>query len=658
MSVIISVIGSKPESDEYQCALRLKEIIDIGLPKSAIGEIVLHANATLMGQTVKDVDLMMMGTLQNYTLPLSFTGNNQEIVQDNVEISSFCTAIEIKSHNIGGIFRQGTEFYVKYGTKVHSVTTQSNDQKIATMNFFNRALGYSPFITNIIWFTAITKDELKNLLTIDSREMPSNVLSNSFSVQELMQLLVWQKEPRFYFGKYHFDSSYTNHAVNDLRKIFQLFAKSKSNMGELTRKRIEQITCKAVNGSIEIPSQGKMAIYRGRAGTGKTVGLIQMAIKLVDDRDARVLILTYNRALVSDIRRLFTLAELPDMFEESCVAINTMQSFFYRIIRDSLYDGNLDGEVYLEKYDSLLNEMVTFLNSGEDSLDLIKELMGKDCYLNWDYCLIDEAQDWSSTERDLIFKLFGFDFVIIADGGRQFVRNTDICDWSIIADRKTIKLKYCLRQKTNLVKFINHCLLESGKAENKILCADKMPGGKVVICSNKEKVFDLCRNEMDALKASGNIPYDLLFLVPSSMVQKDSRHFIYQKDFEDNGLFIWDGTNEEIRASFSIMGDEARLLQYDSVRGLEAWTVVCLEFDTFLEEKLRLFDESKGSSSLFLESVEDRKLKYLLNWILIPLTRAIDTIVITLKDTDSPIAVLLKKVAAENPDYITMIEED
>lgn len=70
----------------------------------------------------------------------------------------------------------------------------------------------------------------------------------------------------------------------------------------------------------------KQIIYRGRAGTGKTVGLIRTAIHLVDEGQARVLMLTYNKALVSDIRRLFALAELPDMFEANCLHINTMHS--------------------------------------------------------------------------------------------------------------------------------------------------------------------------------------------------------------------------------------------------------------------------------------------------------------------------------------------
>jgi len=406
MSVIISVIGAKPESEEYQGALKLKEILRDGLSRNVIGEIILHANVTLMGQTVKDVDLLMMGTLKNLEIPLSITNINDEISVETVDITSFCTAIEIKSHDISGIIREGTEFYVKYGVNRHSVTTQSNEQKISVMNFYKRMLGgYSPFVTNLIWFSGATPEDIKDILKIESKVMPSNVLGNDFNVVELMQLLVWQKKPKLYWGKYHFDSNFEGRSINELRNVFKLFAKAKTSMGELTRSRIEQITSKAINSSID-GSSDKMTIFRGRAGTGKTVGLIRTAINYVDERDARVLILTYNRALASDIRRLFTLAELPDMFQASCVSINTMQSFFFSLVNLGLYDGNLIGEDYLNNYYTYLTELYEFLSSDTEAKELLFEMLGKNFYLDWEYCLVDEAQDWTPLERDILLKLF------------------------------------------------------------------------------------------------------------------------------------------------------------------------------------------------------------------------------------------------------------
>lgn len=658
MSVAIKIIGSKPNSDEYLGAVRLKGILESGLPNNVFGEIILHANATLVGQTVKDVDLLMLGTLQNCAFTVNFTDSDNNRVKEKVSFSSFCTAIEIKSHSVSGVVRQGTEFYVRYGCNLHPVTTQSNDQKMAVKNFLERSIGYSPFITNVIWFTGITPSELESMLATENGIMPANVLPDSFSIKDLLQKLAWQKQPKYFRGEYHFDCSGNAYSVDDLAKAFHRFSLAKTGMGELTRKRIEQITTKAIQSSIQKPVEGKLSIYRGRAGTGKTVGLIQLAITLVDEEDARVLILTYNKALVSDMRRLFTLAEIPDLFSSSCVSINTMQSFFFRIANEVLFNGTLVGEQFLEEYESIMKELLAFIKSGDDALELIREVMHTDDYLNWDYCLIDEAQDWLKVEQDVILMLFDRDTIIIADGGQQFVRSINPCDWSSLPNRKSTKLKNCLRQKSNLVKFINHYLDELGRSEQHISDSGKLAGGKIVICNESNHKFQVFKDELSQLKTAGNIPYDMLFLVPSKLVAKDPRRFLEKNLYADHGFFLWDGTNEEERKAFSQIGDEERVLQYDSARGLEAWTVVCIEFDVFVEEKSQLPLDHLKQDILYLESEEDIRLNNLINWILIPLTRAIDTVVITIGDRKSQTAKVLRKLADDNPDYVRYIEEE
>lgn len=652
MSVHVSIIGSKPDSDEYQGAIKLKQIIERDLPASVVGEIVLHANVTLFGQVVKDVDLMMMGTLSNYNPKLEFVNDGNDVVTD-VNVSSFCTVIEIKSHDISGVYREGTEIFVKYGAGSHSVTTQSNEQKISAKRFFEKSISYSPFITNLIWFTSITRDEIGNLMSIGSKKMLSNVFGNEFGFKDIMQLLVLQRPPKYYHGRYNLDSGYAGKSVEDLQKVFRSFTKAKEGMGFLTRNRIEQITVKNVESSFKIKKNENMALLRGRAGTGKTVGIIQNAIQLVDEEAARVLILTYNRALVSDIRRLFALAELPDMFQEQCVSISTMQSFFYKIINKALYDDKLSGEDYLVKYDDYLIELYEFLKDDE-AYECVREICEKDCYLDWDYCMLDEAQDWTVTERDLILRLFDSSQIVVADGGNQFVRKVSPCDWNIVRDKTNIKLKYCLRQKSNLISFVNHFSNKLGNTSNKIIPSEKMIGGKILLASSSDDIYNICKNEMKDLKKTGNILYDMMILVPHQMVEKNDsgRHFKYINEFENRDIFLWDGTSDDLRGLYSPLGDEVRLYQYESARGLEAWTVVCLNFDQYLENKMSEYNPDDNANALLLESDEEKKMKYLLNWALVPLTRAIDTIVITVKDRDSQWAKLLYELQESCGDYV------
>ena len=104
------------------------------------------------------------------------------------------------------------------------------------MNYLERSTGYSPFVTNIIWFTGITEEELKTLLSTDYGIMPSNVLASSFSVQTLLQRLVWQRQPKLFRGSYHFDCGINMLSIDDLAKVFRKFSVAKAGMGALTRK--------------------------------------------------------------------------------------------------------------------------------------------------------------------------------------------------------------------------------------------------------------------------------------------------------------------------------------------------------------------------------------------------------------------------------------
>jgi hypothetical protein len=275
--------------------------------------------------------------------------------------------------------------------------------------------------------------------------------------------------------------------------------------------------------------------------------------------------------------------------------------------------------------------------------------------LDWDYILIDEAQDWGIQERDIILNLFDSGKIIIADGGQQFVRKIDPCDWSIVRRRNNIKLKYCLRQKENLVSFINTYAKNLEMSGSKVLTKGNMLGGKVIITSD-DSLFEIHHEEIKRLKEAGNSAYDMLYLVPHAQVKNinDDKQFALKEQFEKNGILFWDGTSSSNRESYSINLEEVRLLQYDSARGLEGWTVVCLDFDVFLEEKMNEY-VSDSVDTLLLESPEERERKYLFNWAMIPLTRAIDTLVITVRNPSSEVGLFLKNISDECKDYVSWV---
>jgi hypothetical protein len=212
-----------------------------------------------------------------------------------------------------------------------------------------------------------------------------------------------------------------------------------------------------------------------------------------------------------------------------------------------------------------------------------------------------------------------------------------------------------LRQKENLVAFINAYSQKLDILGSKVLTKNNMPGGKVIITTD-DKLFDVHNQEMQRLCAAGNIAYDMLYLVPHTLVRKSygESFFALKTQFEQNGIMVWDGTVSSNRDGYSIDAEEVRVLQYDSARGLEGWTVACLDFDEFLEEKSAEYQDG-SVDDLMLESPEERKKKYLYNWAMIPLTLAIDTLVITIKNPASKTASLLREIAEEHPDFVAWL---
>ena len=79
-----------------------------------------------------------------------------------------------------------------------------------------------------------------------------------------------------------------------------------------------------------------------------------------------------------------------------------------------------------------------------------------------------------------------------------------------------------------------------------------------------------------------------------------------------------------------------------------------MNFDTYLKVKEKEYVE-RPTDPLLLESPDDMKKRYLYNWAMIPLTRAIDTLVITLKNPNSETGLLLKKIYGQCRDFVSWI---
>lgn len=253
---------------------------------------------------------------------------------------------------------------------------------------------------------------------------------------------------------------------------------------------------------------------------------------------------------------------------------------------------------------------------------------------------------------------FGYSKLIIADGIDQFVRGTEKINWGKNIYVTTISEKRSLRQKRNLATFVNDYASQIDLKWHVDILPELM-GGKVTI-SKKLLPFDVFDIARERCYAQGNKAFEMLFLTPPNYVKGKSgeRRFAFLEEFRDNGFKLWDGTNNDIRANSISTINQHRLLQYDSCRGLEGWCVVCLGFDKMVEYREGLMEreykDDHVNNELIAMDSEEAKILLVGLWSLIPLTRAIDTLIITLSDRESKTSNILNNCA--NLDYVEIIE--
>ena len=615
------------------------------------------------GEEVKDVDILVTGRLEGFSLQFHCKGNdkNRKVLEETervVRFISFCVPIELKDHVADDVRLSGLgEILVKY-KDWHSATEQNEKQKYAIKNVFDRQLNASPWIRNLIWLRQLNVTELQNL--IGDRAL--NVICGPFNIVDFFQTIVKCSES----SHYPFQTKNGFAIINDfygpakdltnnnMSSVFEMFVQQKNACGELTRKKLELLTSKIIEQQSIEGIGDKMVVFKGRAGTGKTIRLLQTAYKLADSEDARCLILTYNHALVSDIKRIIAFSGMPDGIDSRTVQIKTLHSFFFELFKTfELHKGGLvPDDAFEDKYAKLLEELVQISNRSTQQTE--ERLYYTDA-TSWDYILIDEAQDWTDNEKRALVNLFGKERIIVADGVDQFMRNNNHQNWvyglkkGIDYVKRTDELG--LRQKYNLVIFAN-AYAQVGGIKWFVEPNDQLRGGKVIITSNYNKelhnsLLEICHNAQC-------VNYDMLFLVPPTLVNRTGKDSQF-KDidlFERNGIHLFDGTNHKNRGKYPTDLSQCRLFQYDSCRGLEGWVTICMNFDELINYKEETFT---APNPIFENEMKDPNLikeESIYLWSLMPLTRPVDRLVITLQNTRSKVALRLKKIADLYPDFV------
>lgn len=664
----IKILGTDDLPD-FEAAEQLKELLAESIPSSAKGEIVIFPSFKCFGQAVRDIDLVVFGLFDPpfkrkiKTKGKTKNGVQQDLVFRDVNVKSFCCCIEVKDHPPAKIdISMGSGVVVQYRGKRHNATEQSEKQKYSLINSLKDiANGWSPYISNLIWLRNVSKESLK--AKYPPGEWFHNCLPSSFKADWFLQLICYQTTPYNHGGNGSYLLSCTKYkdeslAVNRLKQVYDRLSKVQRDLGSLTRQKLEKITKSSLLKDQKYARAigQKLVVIRGRAGTGKTIKLLHIAHDLCLHQEKRCLILTYNKALVSDIRRTLALADITSDITSPSIQVRTVHSFMYQIMVGFGVLEKSQKDSFLDRYEELKETLIKYLDEGVLGEKDIQSLMKKKQHeLAWDAVLVDESQDWPNNEREILFKLFSSDSFIIADGVDQLVRESVHTDWISNVDyhKPIISEKKSLRQKANLCRFCSSFAKENDLAWDVSPKSD-ISGGKVLLLES-DYTLDLHNQLLNDCVASGNKQYEMMFLVPPSLVHKEPhRSFLWRDEWKKMGIHLWDGTASDVRSEFPTDTQQHRLLQYDSCRGLEGWVVVCLHLDAFFEHKQRTFSPDL-ENQLALYSTDELKKNFASQWLMMPFTRAIDTIVISFQNSDSEIAQTLRKIGDQRSDFVEFV---
>lgn len=646
---MIVIHGTKDNGSEYAAAEALvkaacEAIPEISESKQIVFE--LFPRAQCFGQKNRDIDLLVFFA--------DYRGNEKLYKSaQGKHVHSFCLSIEVKTHTPAAVRFEGSTCYVKYNEQEHDVTGQSEGQKYSLKEYIKRnsRTKSAPWISNLIWLVRVPKALIPNV--------ESNIIGAEISWEEFLNKVALL-DPRE-SGKVE-----TFSAQGWMKEIMSIFSK-RLEASKIDRKRVEAITKSILDRTQQQYAEKlghQLLIIRGRGGTGKTVRLLQIGHQACDEYGLRVVLLTYNKALVADIQRQLALRGIRDTVGGSGMSVKTIHGFMHEWLRAV---GVIDKDCpdFLEKYEAYKSEALDLLKQGViSSADIVAAKTKHSRDLTWDLILIDESQDWPQSERDLIYSLYDYKKVVIADGVDQFVRGVTRIDWRegiSTSDSQVVALRKSLRLKSALCQTVGHFAQEIELSNWNLEPVPESHGGKVVVIVGNALSESFHRRLIATSNSDGNKPIDVLLCVPPTWVTKtdEGRESIVAKAYRNWGHEVWDAVDPKLRGEYPTSLEQFRIVQYESCRGLEGWVVVCFALDKFFDYKKSnaeiLSNEEKDD--MFYEESE-AALEYAKKWLMIPLTRAIDTLVLHVTDKDSYVGTVLQELRAKYPEEIAWHEYD
>lgn len=610
-----------------------------------------------------------------------------------IPVKSFVACIEVKQHSPDAVRFHGTHLLVQYGDDWHDATAQADAQVWALKNFqkyahHGKRRRYETFVQSVIWMPRVPAETL-NAANSNNR---TKILGEDLSWNQLMDCCeVNSKQGKVQTLADTMEDS-RDHSYDSL--VGALTAKVEPTRLDL--KRVNALTEKKFDAEKQEYVRdlgGKLLLFRGRAGTGKTFTLIQMAIHLArQGKSTRIV--TYNHGLISDMARAMTIIRDRHKDISPVPKVETRWMLMKELFSSAFGADAVKrtGELYdLEDREALflraLRHPNTFLE--ENVPCCASRAGGKKCHCNskenktwadisayrknfpapYDFLLVDEGQDWSTEHRDLIYDIFGRERVIVADGVDQFV-NKNRCEWASTDDGRS-KYQTIVTYKTTRRTKAATCdtiadIAQALEVPDWDVEPDKsVTGGRVtVLVESQPRRAIECALEIlreDLANQPKMRPVDALVCLPHTASTPGANFCnLFEMVQEQNRADYWRGYDWETRQNREYPNRQTalRAVLYQSCRGMEGWTTLCMGLDKFYDHVLEkpdidiegLRDELKADQGLFFakslleEKIAAEQRAYALNWLMIPLTRSMDHLVIHLSDADSALGRVLQGI--------------
>jgi hypothetical protein len=582
---------------------------------------------------------------------------------EGVPIHSFVQVVEVKQHSPDLIRFEGTRILVRYDLRWSDATDQCDEQTYALKRYQEttykgRNRRQSSFVQRAIWLARAPRAAFDGIPSKSS--VP--VHFDDLDWRALVDCL--QVNTRLHSVKTLVDNPNhpKYHSLATLRELFT----HKVIPTKMDLRRVDALTQTSFDAekTAYIQNLGKgLLMLRGRGGTGKTFALVQIALHLAR-QGKRTVLLTYNHGLIADIDR-----SLKYIGERNPALVP-----FPRIQTRYSYIQGLFVQIFGMEEEAKIRKIVDLSERENERMRRLTNT-AKSFEPNFDFALIDEGQDWTEEQRDFMFRLFGHGHVVVVDGVNQFV-GQDRCNWDYgdIPINRRHRLRASRRTKAATCQIVAEIARELELFDWDLEPDARSYGGRFTVLVEPDAPSAVERGLAILAADQRQDPtiraVDNLVCLPSAKMSKGINYAaLFDRVVEVSSRDSWRGFDEEDRRTYPLRESQLRAIQYHSCRGMEGWTTLCLGLDTFFDFQrrnpridiggLETSIREKGglffSNDTLTERLTHEVRLFAINWLMIPLTRSIDHLVVHLADERSELAEILRKVSVRSPGSIEWI---